>query len=182
MSTTRRRKILVVDNDPHTVEMIVELFVRHLNAHLTCVSSAEDALDIEMLEPHDALIAEVNLPGMNGVALAERAMELAWRPVILMSNDPNLSQAVGGLRAGAIDFFTKPFDLECLLAAAERALEQAEAERNRTQRHHRLRALVRRVIRERRDLNQRVDLICRDLVGAHRRLIHRVLDREQERA
>jgi hypothetical protein len=38
---------------------------------------------------------------------------------------------------------------------------------------------VRHVIRERRELNERVDLICRDLVGAHRRLVHRMLDREK---
>ncbi len=41
-----------------------------------------------------------------------------------------------------------------------------------------MRELVRRVIRERRDLNRRVELVCRDLVGAHRRLVTRVLSSE----
>ena len=182
MNTARQPKILLVDDEPQTVEMIVEVFVRQLDAHITCVSKAEDALDIEILEPHDALIAEINLPMMNGITLAERIMELRRRPVILMSNDPNLGQAIGAIRAGAVDFFTKPFDLECLLDAADRALGQADEQRRLAQRHHRMRNLVRRVIGERRELNQRVDLICRDLVGAHRRLVHRVLDAEATRA
>ena len=181
MTMARRPKVLLVDCDPQAVELIVEVFVRHLNAHMTCVSTAEDGLDIEILEPHDVVVAEINLPNMNGVTLAERMMELRPRPIILLSNDPNLSQAVGAMRAGVVDFFTKPFDLECLLDAAARALRVADDQRLRSQRHHRLRSLVRRVIRERRELNQRVDLICRDLVGAHRRLVHRVIDHEKGR-
>jgi hypothetical protein len=39
----------------------------------------------------------------------------------------------------------------------------------------RLRRLLRRLLRERRELRQRTELICRDLVGAHRRLVDRVL-------
>ncbi|MCK4659848.1 MAG: response regulator [Phycisphaerae bacterium] len=179
MTTVGHPKILLVDNEPRTVEMLVEVFVRQLNTRMTCVSTAEDALDIDMLEPHDAVIAEVNLPLMNGIMLTEQIMQLRSRPVILMSNDPNLSQAVAALRVGVVDFFTKPFDIECLLDAGRRALKMAEGQRRQVQRHYRLRSLVRRVIRERRELNQRVDLLCRDLVGAHRRLVHRVLDQEK---
>jgi len=181
MNTAWRPKILLVDNEPRTVEMLLEIIVRQLNAHVTCVSTAEDALDIDMLEPHDAVVAEVNLPVMSGVTLAERIMELRPRPVILTSNDPNLSQAIAAIRVGAVDYFTKPFDIECLLDATERALKAAAEQRCRTQRHHRLRTLVRQVIRERRELNQRIDLICRDLVGAHRRLVHRVIDCDKNR-
>ncbi len=179
MNTASRHKILLVDNEPQTAEIIVEVLVRHLDAQITCVSTAEDALDIDILEPHDAVIAEVNLPMMSGILLAERIMELRRRPVILMSNDPNLAQAVAAIRAGAVDFFTKPFDVECLLDAADCALREADEQHRRVQRHHRMRTLVRRVLRDRRELNQRVDLICRDLVGAHRRLVHRVIDREK---
>jgi DNA-binding NtrC family response regulator len=173
-----KAKILLVDNEPATMEMLVEVVVRHLNAQITCVATAEDALDIDVLEPHDALIAEINLPKMDGVTLAQRILEQRRRPVILMSNDPNLGQAIGALRAGATDFFTKPFAIECLLDSIVRALAQADEQHRQVQRYHRLRRLVRHVIRERRELNDRVDLICRDLVGAHRRLVHRMLDRE----
>ncbi len=181
MNLVSRHKILLVDHEPPTAEMIVEVLVRHLDAHVTCVSTAEDALDIDILEPHDAAIAEVNLPRMNGILLAERLMELRRRPVILMSSDPNLAQAVAAIRAGAVDFFTKPFDIECLLDAADRALREADEQRRRVQRYQRMRTLVRRVLRDRRELNQRVDLICRDLVGAHRRLVHRMIDHEKGR-
>ncbi|MFH0983891.1 MAG: response regulator [Planctomycetota bacterium] len=181
MNTVRRHKILLVDHEPRTVEMLSEAFVRHLNARITCVSTAEAALDIEILEPHDALVAEINLPRLDGLALARQLMELRPRPIILMSNDPSLAQAIAALRAGVVDFFPKPFDLEHLLDAIGRALAAADEQRRQVQRYHRLRKLVRQVIRERRELNQRVELICRDLVGAHRHLVHRMLDREKSR-
>ena len=49
-------------------------------------------------------------------------------------------------------------------------------------RYRRLRELVHRVIRERRDLNRRIELVCRDLVEAHRRLVHRVVESEGMRS
>jgi DNA-binding NtrC family response regulator len=181
MSTAQRPKILLVDTEPDTVEMLVDVLAREVNAQITCVSTAEDALDTDVIEPHDCVIAEVNLPLMGGLAMAQRMMELRPRPILLTSNDPNLGQAVAAIRAGAVDFFVKPFDIECLIASAVESLSRATEERRRAQRHHRLRELVRRVIRERRELNQRVDLICRDLVGAHRRLVHRFMDFERSR-
>ena len=48
--------------------------------------------------------------------------------------------------------------------------------------HKNLRQLVRRVLSERRDLNRRIDLVCKDLVGAHRRLVQRVLATEPAKA
>lgn len=178
MAQHKPPKVLLVENDPKTVERIVELLARHLDAHLTCVACGPDALDLDLVEPHDVLIAEANLPGMDGVTLARQVLELRERPVILLSNDPHLAQAVDALRAGVTDFLVKPFEPEHLVSTLQRALRQAAEHRRLVQRHHRLRALVRRVIRDRRELNSRIDLICRDLVGAHRRLVHRVIDQE----
>ena len=69
-----------------------------------------------------------------------------------------------------------------LFDAAERALRGYEVRRQHQAKYRRMRDLLRRVIRERRDLNQRIDLVCRDLVGANRRLVHRVLDFEEAKA
>lgn len=178
MTEHRRPKVLLVDDDPTTVETLVAVLVRALNARITCVPGPEDGLDVDILEPHDLLLAEVNVPGSGGIVMAKRFIELRRRPVILTSNDPDLGQAVAAIRAGAVDFFVKPFDVECVIASVQRALDHAEEQRQQVHRHHRLRQLLRRVIRERRELDQRVDLICRDLVGAHRRLVHRFLERQ----
>jgi len=177
-STLRASKILLVEDDPRLLEMLVEAFVERFDAHLTCVGSAEDALDVEVLEPHDIVIAELSLQGMDGLTLTRHLMDLADRPVILLAEEPGASHAIEALRLGARDLFPKPFAISDLLDSMERSLRSAQTVQQLRLKHNRLRQLVRRVIRERRDLNRRVDLVCRDLVGAHRRLVQRVLAHE----
>lgn len=172
-------KVLLVEDDPRMIEMLVEGLVRRFDAHLTCVAGAEEALDIEIVEPHDIVVAELALPGMDGLTLTRHMMELSDRPVILLAEEPGLSQAVEALRLGARDLFPKPFAVGDLLDSMERAMARAGQARRFRAKHRHLRQLVRRVLRERRDLNRRIELICKDLVGAHRRLVHRVLAHEE---
>ena len=171
-------KVLLVEDDPRLLEMLVASVVRQFDAHLTCVGSAEDALDIEVVEPHAIVVAELALPGMDGLTLTRHLMDLNDRPVILLADEPCASHAIEAMRLGAADLFPKPFAMGELLGSMTRALERSQRARQFQVKHHRLRGLVRKVLRERRDLNRRIDLICRDLVGAHRRLVQRVLAHE----
>jgi len=171
-------RILLVEPDPEIMELLVSALVRRLNAHVTCVTDAEDCLDIEMLDPHDLVIAELELEKMDGIELTERLSELSPRPVILLADRPGKSQLLKALRAGACNLFPKPFRVARLLNAAEQELKLYRAQRQERARYRELRGLVRHVLRDRRTLNQRVELVCRDLVGAHRRLVSRVLEVE----
>lgn len=172
-------KVLLVEDDPRLLEMLVEALVRGFDANLTCVASAEDALDIEVVEPHDIVVGELALPGMDGLTMARHLMELSDRPVILLAEEPGLSHAIEALRLGVRDLFPRPFAVGDLLESMRRALSQAEQLRRFRTKHQRLRRLVRRVLGDRRDLNRRIELICKDLVGAHRRLVQRVLAHEE---
>lgn len=175
MTTQRSCKILLAEDDPRILEMLVQSFVGRFEAHLTCVGTGEDALDVEVLEPHDIVVTELALPGMDGLTLARHLLELSDRPVILLAEEPVLSHAVEALRLGVRDLFPKPFAIGDLLASMERALNQAHKAQQMRIKHKNLRELVRRVLGERRDLNRRIELVCKDLVGAHRRLVQRVL-------
>jgi DNA-binding response OmpR family regulator len=168
-------KILLVEPDPRLLEMLVQSVVHRFDAHLTCVSSGEDALDIEVLEPHDIVVSELRLPMLDGITLTRHLMELRDRPVILLAEEPSCSEAVDALRLGARDFFPKPFGLPELMASMERHLHQMRKSNRAAARHTRMRQLVRNLIQQRRELKDRIDLVCRDLVGAHRRLLDRVL-------
>lgn len=172
-------RILLVEDDPRLLEMLVESLVGRFDANLTCVASGEDALDIEMVEPHDVVVTELTLPGMDGLTLAKHLMNLSDRPVILLAETPALSHAVEAMRLRVCDLFAKPFAMDELLNSISRGLSEGHQARALRRRYRRLRQLVRQVLRERRELNRRIDLVCRDLVGAHRRLLLRVLDREQ---
>lgn len=178
MTTEQTCRILLAEDDPRILEMLVRGIVDRFDAHLTCVGSAEDALDVEVVEPHDIVVTELALPGMDGLTLARHLMELNDHPVILLAEEPGLSHAVEALRLGVCDLFPKPFAVDDLLASMERALTRARKTHQLRVKHKNLRRLVRRVLGERRDLNRRIELICKDLVGAHRRLVQRVLAEE----
>ncbi|HUU83944.1 MAG TPA: response regulator [Phycisphaerae bacterium] len=175
MTAERTCKILLVEDDSRILEKLVESFVARFDAHLTCAATAEDALDVEVVEPHDIVVAEMALTGMDGLTLARHLLELNDRPVILLADEPGLSHAVEAMRLGVRDLFAKPFAVDDLIVSMERALGQVRRTEQMRVKHKNLRQLVRRVLRERRDLNQRIELICKDLVGAHRRLVQRVL-------
>lgn len=174
-----RDKLLLVETDPRIVEMLVESFIRRFNCDITCVASAEDALDVEVVEPHTVVIADTNLPKMDALTLTQRMKEFAERDVILMGEQPNANALLAAMRAGATDFFVKPFDIGDLLAVTENAINRYRRLGMQRRRTERMRNVLRHVLRDRRSLNRRVELICRDLVGAHKRLVVRVLERER---
>jgi DNA-binding NtrC family response regulator len=171
-------KILLVEDHPSIIEMLVEAFVRQFDANITCVPTAEDALDVAMVERHSVVVTETALPGMDGIALARQMLDLGGIPVILMDDDPDAAEVIAAMRAGVMDFFVKPFRVEDLLESVDRAIHAYHKACRMIRRQERLRDLSRRVVRERRELKERVELVCRDLVGAHKRLVLRVIENE----
>jgi len=175
------KRILLVEPDPQALEMLVGALIERLHPHITCVSTAEEALSIESEQTHDLIIAELDLKHMPGTRLAEKLGSYHRRPMILLADEPSTADVVRALRAGVQDIFIKPFQASDLLDSAQRSLHALEMHRRHQERHQRMRRLVKRVLRERRDLRHRTELICRDLVGAHRKLVHRVIGFEEVR-
>src|SRR5262249_1161039 len=76
------------------------------------------ALDLLRAEDFDAVITDLNMPGMNGVELCQRiASGRPDVPVIVITAFGSLDTATAAIRAGAYDFVTKPFEIEQLLLA-----------------------------------------------------------------
>lgn len=172
--TRHRTRIMLVEPDPAGRAVIVAALQQRFRAEVTCVDDGEACLDRALLEPHDLVITELRLSGMSGLRLTQELRALRPRPVILLADQPTRRDAVQALRAGATDFFAKPFPVRRLLSAASAALKAHRRERLAHVRHHELRRLVRRLLLERRALHERVELVCRELVGAHGRLVRRV--------
>lgn len=179
MSSSDIPRILVVAHDAVMLEVIVDAAARNFSAQVTRAATGGDALDIDRVESHHAVLASVDLPDMSGFDLAEQILELRHRPVILMADDPTADQTIRAMRLGVFDFLRIPVDVEYLYKTIETALRRDATERARCRREQRNRSLIRRVLHDRRNLNRRIDLICRDMVGAHRRLFHRVLTGQQ---
>ena len=177
----RAPKILLVEPEPEMVEMLAGLLRRRFDAQVTCVSNAESCLNTDLYDPHDLVIAEWELDDSDGLQLTEHLTILSSRPIILLADEPSSRDAIEALRLGVRDLFIKPFPFQDLLDAAERAIAGIDLKRQHAAKYRRMRELVRHVIRERRDLNRRMELVCRDLVDAHRRLVDRVLALEGTR-
>lgn len=174
-------KILLVEPDSQLVELLVESLVGRFNAHITCVADAESCLDVDVADPHDLIIAELHPAGLNGLELAENLLSLGSRPVILLADKVTSDEAIDAMRLGISDLLCRPFPVHRLLDGAERQIRGQHLRKQRAIKYRRMREVVRKVIRERRELKQRTELVCRDLVDAHRRLVDRVLSFEEMR-
>ena len=115
--------VLFVEDDP-TVRFgsmqALELAGRTVRAF----ASAEEALPALRPGCRGVLVSDVRLPGMDGMALLERAKRIdAELPVILVTGHGDVSMAVQAMRFGAYDFIEKPFSADRLNEAIGRALE-----------------------------------------------------------
>jgi two-component system, NtrC family, nitrogen regulation response regulator GlnG len=114
--------LLIVDDEEAISWALRKAFERQ--GHTVGVAaSAEAALDLaEKLHP-DAVILDVRLPGMNGLAALSQLREVTHNaPVIVITAHGNLSTAVRAVEGGAFDYLSKPFDLSQALDAVARAL------------------------------------------------------------
>jgi FixJ family two-component response regulator len=90
--------------------------------------------------------------------------------VLIITGNATLGRAVESMRLGACDMLIKPFDLRRLSEVVREAARAQLARRRDEIRRRRLHELASRIVRERRELRRRVDLVCHDLVGAYRNL------------
>src|SRR5262249_8557438 len=121
MSATAAKSILVLDDEAGVVEFLCESLAEH-GFRTTGVTSPTEALARIRAESYDLVITDVEMPEMRGTELlgailAEKPTQL----VLLMTAFGSIELAVSVVQAGACDFIAKPFKIEALLFAIERA-------------------------------------------------------------
>lgn len=108
-TATDTKTICIIDPDAAVREGLNALF-SDLGAEIRCFDSAEAFLARNEQDAPACLITEVQLPGMSGIELFEK---LKGRgniiPTILLAIDGEVASAVRSIRAGAVDYFEKPF-------------------------------------------------------------------------
>ena len=126
MGVSRLPRISVVDDDESVGEAIKSLLAS-LGFRVEVFNSAEDFLNSARLTDSACLIADVRMPGMNGLQL-QRFLNTAqcWIPIVFISAHDDGEARSRALEAGAVDFLRKPFSEDALLSAITRALETRE--------------------------------------------------------
>jgi len=115
-------RLLIVDDEPAICWGFRE-FLSEEGHHVQIASTAEDALKLTTSEKFDAVVLDVRLPGMDGLAaLGEIRRRTKNAPVIVITAFGDLEVAVRAISEGAFDYLPKPFDLEEAAAIIRRAL------------------------------------------------------------
>jgi DNA-binding NtrC family response regulator len=115
-------RVLVVDDDPGIVDYLLDM-LRQADYSVAGYTDTTEALNAIAAEPFDLVISDVEMPGMRGLDLIAAIHRL--RPeqlVLLITAFGSIELAMQSVRAGACEFLTKPFRIEELYAAIERAL------------------------------------------------------------
>jgi FixJ family two-component response regulator len=126
--------VFVVDDDVFIREALSSL-IRSAGIRVVTFSSADDFLQQPPSDVPACLVLDVNLPGMNGMELQR---ELAQRnndiPIIFITGHGDIPMSVRAMKAGAVEFLTKPFRDKDLLDAIQQAIERdGEAIEHRSQ-------------------------------------------------
>ncbi len=121
-------KLLVVDDDLAMREMLTSMFEEE-GYETASAPSADAAIELSGDEEFDAILSDIKMPGRSGIELVSALRDLRPdTPVVLMTAFGSIDSAVEAMRAGALDYVTKPFEPEVVLVAMERALERRALE------------------------------------------------------
>ena len=120
-------RLLVVDDEPSICWGVSQLG-ESMGHEVATASSAEQALDRVVAFRPDVVVLDVRLPGMDGLAAIARLRELIGpAPIIIITAHGDLQTAVEAVRSGAFEYMIKPFDLERMERALNRALASGHA-------------------------------------------------------
>ncbi|HTZ39295.1 MAG TPA: HD domain-containing phosphohydrolase [Syntrophales bacterium] len=115
-TTSGKRTILVVDDDPLVRTLVVEALKRTGDFIASEAADGQEALDILRSNLFDLVITDIHMPGMNGMDLLNRIREInPVIPVIMITGYPTVDLSVSAMKTGAVDFLSKPFHLDELL-------------------------------------------------------------------
>jgi FixJ family two-component response regulator len=119
--------VFIVDDDVSVRESL-EALIRKVGWQPETFASAQEFLDRPRSLVASCLVLDMQLPGLNGLELQKRiAVERADMPIIFITGYGDVPKSVQAMKAGAVEFLTKPVSNEDLLAAIRQALERSRA-------------------------------------------------------
>jgi FixJ family two-component response regulator len=117
--------VFVVDDDVSVRESL-ELLLHHEGLAVETYVSAQDFLSRAPATVPSCLVLDYSLPGLNGLELQKHvAVERREMPIIFITGHGDVPMTVQAMKAGAVEFLTKPFSDEILLNAIRSAIERS---------------------------------------------------------
>jgi FixJ family two-component response regulator len=119
--------IFAVDDDASMREALSRLF-RSIGMRTRIFASAEEFLEFKRPDAPACLVLDVRLPGLSGLEL-QRELADAGIPIIFITGHGDIPMSVEAMKAGAVEFLTKPFRDQVLLDAIQQAIRRDRASR-----------------------------------------------------
>lgn len=118
--------VFVVDDDI-SVREAVEMLVQSAGWRVRTFTSAQEFLAHPRASVPSCLVLDVSLPDLDGLDLQQRLADRTDMPIIFITGYGDVPTSVRAMKAGAVDFLTKPFSDEALLGAIRNALDRSRA-------------------------------------------------------
>ncbi|MDB6166764.1 MAG: zraR 3 [Lacunisphaera sp.] len=129
--------VLIVDDEKHTREGLQQALQEHYD--VSVAGSADEAYNLMEAQEFEVIVTDLRMPGKSGLKVIDKALTLPNKPaVIMMTAYGNIESAVVAMKRGAVDFLTKPVQIERLEILIQRALKTKTLEVEVKQLHERL--------------------------------------------
>ena len=125
----RSAKVFVVDDDV-SVCVALSRLIRTAGLHVETFGTAAECLGADRLKDADCLVLDVHLPDLSGLELQAKLTELGLAlPIVFITGRGDIPMSVRAMKAGALEFLTKPFDDQQLLDAIEQGIARCRRAR-----------------------------------------------------
>ena len=122
--------VFVVDDDV-SVREALESLVRSAGFEVETFASAQGFLDHRKADKPSCLVLDVRLPGLSGLDLQKRILEANREiPIVFITGHGDVPTSVRAMKAGAVEFLTKPFSDQDLLEAIRQAIQRDRSARH----------------------------------------------------
>lgn len=129
--------VLIVDDERHTRDGLQQALED--NFDVSVAASADEAFNLFAAQEFDVVVTDLRMPGKSGLKVIDKALSMPNRPAVLMMTAyGSIDTAVEAMRRGAVDFMTKPVNIERLEILINRALKSRTLEVEVKQLHERL--------------------------------------------
>lgn len=122
---TAKRRILIVDDDPHLRQFLTEV-IGHAGYETLTAGSGEEALQLISKGEPDMALLDITMPGMTGLELASRLKASTTVPFMFLSAVEDSESARQAAAHGAVGYLVKPVDAARLMPAFEAGLARAD--------------------------------------------------------
>ncbi len=163
--TSHRGRVLIVDDEPDFAESVDWQLTKRRYRVFTALSG-EDALDLLRRERIDVLVADIRMPGMDGIELIRRAAGIdPDLQSIVLTGHGGVDTAVEAMRLGAINYLRKPVGVDELDVAVQKGIEKRD--------------LI-RAVRERQDRLEKANQELTELRGQLEKALEREIEERKQ--